>query len=34
MDEILKARSKKSILAMLFNGDDTSMHHEHNGAIE
>jgi len=26
MDEILKARSKKSILAMLFNGDDTSMH--------
>ena len=26
LDEILKARSKKSILAMLFNGDDTSMH--------
>jgi len=26
MDEILKARSKKSILAMLFNGDDKSMH--------
>jgi PTS system nitrogen regulatory IIA component len=28
MDEILKARSKKSILAMLFNRDDTSMHQE------
>ena len=26
MDEILKAGSKKSILSLLFDGDDTSMH--------
>jgi mannitol/fructose-specific phosphotransferase system IIA component (Ntr-type)/transcriptional regulator with XRE-family HTH domain len=29
MEEILKARSKKNILDMLFDGDDTSMHHEY-----
>jgi len=28
MDEILKARSQKSILSLLFNGDDTSMHQD------